>query len=353
MNLDDLELFDKLDSERMAQAIDGLPDQLWSAWQLGQEQALPAYGQIDRVVIAGLGGSAIGADLLKAYSAPSASVPIEVWRNYELPAYAKGPETLVIASSHSGNTEETLSAFDAAQSSGASILAVTTNGELKRRAEEAKTGLWVFEHDGQPRAAVGFSFGLLLVALSRLGLIEDPEEELADAVEEMKRQQKRLTADVPVAQNPAKRMAGQFIERWPTIIGADHLAPVARRWRTQVAELSKAVAQFEELPEADHNMLAGVKAPESLFGQTMVVFLVAKDLHPRNIARAEITREVLMVEGFNTDDVMAEGDSRMAQQWTSLHYGDYVSYYLAMAYGVDPSPVHAIETLKQRLAEAG
>jgi glucose/mannose-6-phosphate isomerase len=351
MNLDDLDHFESLDKGKMGQAIDGLPDQLLEAWKLGQERPLPQIERIDRVVIAGLGGSAIGADLLKAYCSSSAAVPIEVWRNYVLPAYATGPGTLVIASSHSGNTEETLSAFDRAQEGGATILAVTTNGELKRKAGEAKAGLWVFEHDGQPRAAVGFSFGLLLAAISRLGLIADPEAEVEDAVEEMKRQQKKLNARVPVTQNPAKRMAGQFIDRWPTIIGADHLAPVARRWRTQIAELAKAVAQFEELPEADHNMLAGVGAPESLFGHTMIVFLVAKDLHPRNIARSEITREVLMVEGFNTDDVMAEGDSRLAQQWTSLHYGDYVSYYLAMAYGVDPSPVHAIETLKQRLSE--
>ena len=138
--------------------------------------------------------------------------------------------------------------------------------------------------------------------------------------------------------------------RWPTIIGADHLAPVARRWRTQIGEIAKSLGQFEELPEADHNMVAGVEKPESLFGSTMVVFLRGNEYHPRNQVRTDATKELLMVEGMNTDLVQARGESRMAEQWTTLHFGDYVSFYLAMAYGVDPTPVHAIEELKREIA---
>jgi glucose/mannose-6-phosphate isomerase len=351
MNLDDLELFARLDSQAMGEAIDGLPDQLAAAWGLGQEFDLPAIDDIERVVIAGLGGSAIGADLLRAYAVNQAEVPIEVWRDYDLPAYAAGPATLVIASSHSGNTEETLSGFERGLAQGASLLAVTTGGELAERAEAEGVPVWRFEHDGQPRAAVGYSFGLLLAALCRLGLLPDAAADVVDAVEEMKRQQKQLTAEVTVTSNPAKRMAGQLIDRWPTIIGAEFLGPVARRWRTQIAELAKAVAQFEILPEADHNMVAGVEAPEGLFGATMVVFLEAAALHLRNRVRTRLTREILMVEGFNTDAIRAVGQSKLAQQWTPLHFGDYVSYYLAMAYETDPSPVRAIASLKERLEE--
>jgi len=351
MNLDDRELFAKLDTQDMGAAIDGLPDQLAHAWQLGQELDLPSFESIERIVIAGLGGSAIGADLLRAYAVDQADLPIEVWRNYDLPGYAADPSTLVIASSHSGNTEETLSAFERGLQQGASLLAVTTGGELADRAEAEGVAVWRFEHEGQPRAAVGYSFGLLLAALGRMGVLPNASEAVADAVGEMKRQQKQLTADVTVTSNPAKRMAGQLIDRWPTIIGAEFLGPVARRWRTQIAELAKAVAQFEILPEADHNMVAGVEGPESLLGSTMVVFLEAAALHPRNMARTKLTREILMVEGFNTDAIRAVGQSKLAQQWTALHFGDYVSYYLAMAYGVDPSPVRAIASLKERLEE--
>lgn len=351
MNLEDLDYFQSIDRQDMLAEIDGLPDQLLTAWKLGQDFALPNSQGISRVIVAGMGGSAIGADLLASYIAPFASVPAIVWRNYGLPAYVAGPDTLLIASSHSGNTEETLSAFQAGIEAGARLLAVTTGGRLAELAEEQGAALWRFQHQGQPRAAVGYSFGLLLRALDRLDLIPPQADLLTEAVEELKRQQKRLNAASPVADNPAKRMAGQLIDRWPTVIGAEFLAPVARRWRTQIAELAKAVAQFEELPEADHNMLAGVEAPESLIGQTMMVFLTAPDLDPRNRQRTQLTRQLLMVEGFNTDKVEAVGPSRLAQQWTCLHFGDYTAYFLAMAYGLDPTPVSAIEDLKERLEE--
>jgi len=352
MNLDDTAYFQELDPGGMLAAIDGLPDQLQTAWELGLSQPLPRM-DIRQIVIAGLGGSAIGGDLVVSYAAPLATAPISVWRNYDLPAHAKDPHTLVITSSHSGNTEETLSAFESARQAGVSILSISTGGELAHRAKSLNAPSWTFEHHGQPRSAIGFSFGLILAAIYRLGLISDPGAEIADAVAAMRNQQEILRADVAAVQNPAKRVAGQLIERFPLFLGADLLAPVARRWRTQVAELSKAVAQFEELPEADHNMLAGVINPELLFDRTMVLFLRASLNHPRNLVRIEATRQVFMVEGFNTDIIDAQGNTRLAQQWTSLHFGDYTAYYLAMAYGIDPTPVEAIETLKRHLQGAG
>ncbi len=351
MNLDDRKTFEQLDPQDMLASIDGLPDQLQQAWELGKRLPLGEISNVKQIVIAGMGGSAIGGDLLAAYVAPMVMVPVIVWRNYELPAYASGENTLVVASSHSGNTEETLSAFEAAWESGAQVLAITTGGELARRAENVGAPVWRFEHDGQPRAAVGFSFALLLGLLTRLGVIPDPELEVDEALEAMRSQQRGINADVPVVENPAKRMAGQLMGRWPTILGADFLEPVARRWRGQISELAKAVAQFEALPEADHNMVAGVGNPEALFAQTMLVFLQGEALHERNELRVEVTRQVLMLEGFNTDVIRAKGDSRLAQQWTALHFGDYTAYYLAMAYGVDPTPVAAIEDLKARLLE--
>ena len=352
MNLDEQDRFQEVDPEGMLAEIDGLPDQLQAAWDLGQSLPLPIVEEVRQVVIAGMGGSAIGGDLLAAYVAPRMSIPVIVWRNYDLPAYASGPGTLVITSSHSGNTEETLSAFERGREAGVSLMAITTGGELARRAEAQSVPLWSFKHSGQPRAAVGYSFGLLLAALARQDLIPDPTDEVVDAVAAMHRQQKKLRADVPVTQNPAKRLAGQMMERWPTIVGADFLAPVARRWRTQISELAKAVAQFEELPEADHNMVAGVVQPESLFGSTMVIFLRASLNHPRNTIRVDATSHILMVEGFGTNIIQARGDTRLAQQWTCLHFGDYTAYYLAMAYGIDPTPVAAIEGLKEILVRA-
>lgn len=346
--MSDVDRFAGSDPQDMRGQIEALPAQLEAGWVLGMQQPALPDGKPALVILAGMGGSAIGADLVAAYAGPLLPVPLIVWRGYDLPACA-GPETLVVLSSHSGNTEETLSAFDAGRRAGVRLLSITTGGELARQSDQAGVPVWRFEHRGQPRAAVGFSFALILAGLHRLGLAPEAGAEIRGAAQAMREQQRTLQAESPVPHNPAKRMAGQLLDRLPLIIGGGLLAPVARRWRTQIAELAKSVAQFEELPEADHNMVAGVGHPESLITRTMAVFLRASLDLPRLAARVEATRQVLMVEGFNTDVIEAAGTTRLAQQWTCLHYGDFVAYYLAMAYGVDPTPVAAIEDLKARL----
>jgi glucose/mannose-6-phosphate isomerase len=351
MNLDNTKAFKELDPQNMIAEIDGLPDQLADAWALGNQLPLSADEDIRQVLIAGMGGSAIGADLLAAYVEPLCRVPIIVQRDYALPAWARGHETLVVASSHSGNTEETLSVFEQAVENNCSLIAITTGGTLLEAAKDAKAQIWQFEHKGQPRAAVGYSFGLLLALFSRLSLIPDPTDELTKTISMMKTEQGALRVDSPTMQNPAKRLAGQCYGRWVTVMGSEFLSPVARRWKGQISEIAKAWAQFEFLPEADHNTLAGVVNPSEMLNSTMILFLRARAYHPRNQLRTNITKEIFMLEGMGTDFFNAQGDSRLAQLWTTLHFGDYLSYYLAMAYGVDPTPVEAIEGLKVRLRE--
>jgi glucose/mannose-6-phosphate isomerase len=349
MDLADLSDLILRDPQNMLAHIDCLPNQLQAAWELGRSLPLPECKEIRRVIISGMGGSAIGADLLAVYAAPTCRVPIIVHRDYGLPAYAQNSETLMIASSHSGNTEETLDSFEEARVHGCTLMAVTTGGQLGKKAEEAKIPLWQFEHKGQPRAAVGYSFGLLLAALTRLGLIPDPENEINEAVEAMHTQQESLRADVPVAKNPAKRLAGQLMERCVTVVASGYLAPVARRWKTQINEIAKAAAQFEILPEADHNTLAGLLNPQPFQTHTMTIFLRAPSDHPRNRLRLDLTRQGFMMEGMNTDFYTARGNSPLAHIWTALHFGDYNAYYLALAYGMDPTPVTALEDLKATL----
>lgn len=191
MNLDDLDRFRQLDPSGMLEKIDELPAQLEKAWGLGQSLALPSGPAPRRLLIAGLGGSAIGADLLAAYAVPLCPIPITVWRDYDLPAWAAGAETLVIASSHSGNTEEVLSSFEKAGNAGASRLALTTGGELAAQAQRSGVALWGFPNEGPPRTAVGYSFGLLLALLSRLELTPDASQDVADAAAAMRAQDRK------------------------------------------------------------------------------------------------------------------------------------------------------------------
>ena len=353
MNLDDLDRFKQLDTLNMLGEIEDLPDQLGFAYQLDLKHDLPEWKDVKQVVIAGMGGSAIGADLLASYSAALAPLPVFVHRDYGLPFFARGEETLLICSSHSGNTEETLDAFEAGRKAGCRIVAVTTGGELAKRAGENNIPIWTFEHSGQPRAAVGFSFGLLLAMFERLGFLPDQKDALDDAVTSMKRLQEHLKADVPAVKNPAKRYAGQLMGRWTTVMGSGLLTAVARRWKGQINEIAKAGANFEFLPEADHNTLAGTMNPEEVLNpHTMTLFLRAPSDHPRNRLRSDLTRKAFMLEGMNTDHVDGTGDTPLAHMWTLILFGDYVAYYLAMGYGVDPTPIPALEEFKKSMAQA-
>jgi glucose/mannose-6-phosphate isomerase len=348
MNLDDLSLIQKLDTLNMLGEINSLPTQLENAWILGQSLPLPVMEGIQKVILSGMGGSAIGADLVSAYVAPTCPVPVVVHRDYGLPAWASGPGTLMVASSHSGETEETLDSFDAGAKSGCRVIAICTGGELEKRALAARIPVWKFSHAGQPRAAVGWSFGLLLSLFSRLGLIPDPSQELAAAILGMRSRQPILAAAIPSAGNPAKRLAGLLVDRWVNVFGSGILAPVARRWKDQLNELAKTGAGFEFLPEADHNALAALVNPEML-GKVITLFLSSPSDHPRNQKRTTLTHKAFLAAGMNTDLFTAIGDSPLEQMWTTLHFGDYLGFYLAIAYGMDPTPVEALQGFKRAL----
>ncbi len=349
MHLDTFEEFQNIDSLNMLAEIDGLPHQFEQAYKHSFSYDLHDLQKPELILVAGMGGSAIGADLLSTYCAPICSVPIISLREYTLPAWACTHRTLVVASSHSGNTEETLSVFDQAAAAKLPILAIATGGKLAQRAKEGQYPYWDFQHAGQPRAAVGFSFGILLALLERLELIESHQELVQKTVDHLVEKQKQYRADVPIVKNPVKRLAGQAIGRQVSVFGADHLAPVARRWKTQINELAKAWAQFEFLPEADHNTLAGLLHEETILEKTMALFLTGSRTHPRNVLRSELTKQEMMIAGLAVDSVEFNADSRLTEMWDAILFGDYFSYYLALSYGVDPTPIEALDNLKRNL----
>jgi glucose/mannose-6-phosphate isomerase len=352
MNLDDLNTFKQIDAGGMLAHIDGLPGQIEAAWARGAALPLPDLSGVTQVVLCGLGGSAIGGSLLAALTANESRVSFTVNRDYDLPAWAHGPQTLVIGSSHSGNTEETLSGFRQAIQRKTTLMALTSGGQIADLCRQAGGTLWTFDYKSQPRAAVGYSFALPLQLFCRAGWIADRAADLEGALAAMRAQQTALRAESPATRNPAKRLAGQFMDRFVLVFGSGFMGTVARRWKGQISENAKAWAQFEELPEMNHNSVVGTENPESLVNKCMVVFLESDFDHPRNKVRLAVTRELFMTAGFNTDVIRGSGPTPLAQLLTCLHYGDYVSYYLAMAYGSDPTPIGPINILKDRLAHS-
>ena len=352
MNLDDLAYFKSIDPANMLAHIEGLPAQIEAAWAHAPTLPLPDLLGVTQVVLCGMGGSAIGGSLLAALTANESRVSLVVCRDYDLPAFAAGPQTLVIGSSYSGSTEETLSAFGQAIERKTKLMAITTGGPIANLCREAGGAVWEFVYKSQPRAAVGYSIALPLALFCRAGWVQDKSADMARALAALREQQHSLRAKSPVTSNPAKRMAGQFMDRFGLIFGSGVMGAVARRWKGQISENAKAWAQSEELPEMNHNSVVCVENPDSLINKYMVVFLESDFDHPRNKQRSAITRELFMTGGFNTDAIRGAGPTPLAQLLTCLHYGDYVSYYLAMAYGADPTPIGPINVLKERLAKA-
>ncbi len=351
MNLDSWALFHEIDPDDMLGRIAELPQQCRRAWANVQSLELPAeYRQVNKIVVLGMGGSAIGGDLLRVLAEPECAVPIVTNRDYTVPAFVNA-ETLVIASSYSGNTEETLSAFDQARERGAKLLAITTDGELAQRARELEVPLLTFRYQSQPRAALGYSLVSLIGVMQKLGFIGDKEADLEEAAVVLETLQEEIKETVPVTENPAKQLAKRLYGHLPVIYGAGYLAEVAHRWKTQLNENAKAWSFFEPLPEFNHNAVVGYQFPEELAERILVVMLVSSLNHPRHKARFRVTQEILAKRGIAYEIIEARGESPLAQMLSAIHFGDYVSFYLAMLYEIDPTPVKVIDYLKERLAE--
>lgn len=342
---------DQLDTLSMIDHISTLPEQIIQAWKDSASLTVPTLTNISNIVILGMGGSAIGGSLLSSLLSTECPVPIFSNRDYDIPSFVN-ENSLVIASSYSGNTEETLTALSLAHKQNAQIVTISTGGQLIKDTKSYGGTSWIFNHQSQPRAALGYSLILPLILLNRLGLIRDFTNDIKETHQILLHQNKIFGKSSPLSNNPAKRLAGQMLERIVVIFTAEPLSPVARRWRGQIAENSKAWAQYEDIPEMNHNSVVGLNKPDAFIDNTFILFLDSPQLHPRNQYRMQLTRELVLGSGYNCDTIMSNGESRLAQMLSLVHYGDYVSLYLAIAYGEDPSPVENIAWLKSKLSES-
>lgn len=340
------------DPENMLSYINRLPDDLEVAWQLGNTLPLPNLPKPRAIVICGMGGSAIGGDFFGSYLRDISDVPVYSHRDYGLPAWASGAEILVICSSHSGNTEETIDCFKTALERGCSILTISTGGKLREMAQEAGVTAWTFEHDGQPRTALAYSFGILLGLANRLNIISDQSAAIAESIQLMREWRPVYSNFESEDPNPCEELAIRLLDKNAVIFGAGSMEVIARRWSAQIAELAKAWASFESIPEMNHNTLAGLIFPEDLIENTSAVFLSAETDHPRNKLRIKISAELFAESQIEVFEVFAKGESRLAQMWSLAQFGDYVAYYLALSYGIDPTPVTILSQLKQKLADS-
>ncbi len=351
IDLDDVAYLQHVDPEGMGVRVSELPSQCREAKVLAEECSLPIeYSLVDAVVILGMGGSAIGGDLVRTLVERECSVPIIVNRHYDLPAFVN-EHVMVIASSYSGNTEETLCAFSEALKRGARPLAITTGGKLAEICTSQNLPLITFDYKSQPRAALGYSLVPLLVVLAKLNLIGDKAADLDEGIAVMERLQGEIGVQVPETDNAAKQLARRLEGQLPVVYGAEHLAAVARRWKCQFNENSKGWGFWEVLSELNHNAVVGYEFPAALAREVRVLMLSSDLYRPRQRVRVEVTGEILAEKGVVHETIVVQGDSPLSQALWAIHFGDYVSYYLAALRGVDPTPVKTIAYLKERLAQ--
>jgi glucose/mannose-6-phosphate isomerase len=353
--LDNVDTIRSVDPGNMYNRIFDFPEQVAEAHKLADGWKInPAdFSGVKNIVVIGMGGSAIGGDLVRSYLGQRLQVPMLICRHYTLPEFVDD-ETLVIASSYSGNTEETLAALDDALGRKAMLVAMTTGGLMADVCKVNDIPSLTLPTGMQPRAALGYSMVPLLILFDKLGLVKGLAKELPQAIKEMQMRREVYIEDTPTEKNLAKAVAAKLHGRIPLIYGGPTMTDVvAVRWKGQLCENSKNMSFANQFPEFNHNELVGycdqIKAHKD---HLTVVMIRTGDDHPKVTRRVDIVKGIIEKAGVPVVDVWGMGTTPLSRLLSLVQLGDFVSYYLAILNNVDPTPVAAIETLKKALAES-
>ncbi|MBU1318209.1 MAG: bifunctional phosphoglucose/phosphomannose isomerase [candidate division Zixibacteria bacterium] len=339
----------EFDPDGMYGDIASFPDHLEEGMRIASQASLPEIpvNSIDHIIVCGMGGSAIGADLVRSYLADRLGIPMSICRHYRLPGYA-GKSTLVIGSSYSGNTEETLSSIADAERVGAQTICITTGGKLEKMAAKNDWACVKIPPGMMPRAALAYSFVPLLVLMSRLGFAPGCDNDLQEATGTARSRVKELSIDND--KNEAMKLAEMIRGRIPIIYaGQDHIDAVAVRFKGQICENSKQLAFTNVYPEFNHNELVGWSIFEPFVDKLIVITLRDIDDHKRVSARMKIVGEIFSSNDIPAVEIASDGDSLLSRMMSLIQFGDFTSFFLAMLNRTDPSPVHVIDHLKSEL----
>lgn len=339
-----------IDISGMYSLIRSFPEQSAEAVDIAKKTRLIfSLSKIRNIVVTGLGGSAIGGDILRGYSAGQADVPIIVNRSYTLPQFV-GKNTLVVVSSYSGGTEETISAYAQARKKGAQILVISSGGKIGEMAAKLRHN-WIKIPGGvPPRAALGYSFFTMLTAFQMVGVLKSKPAELKETLDLLR----HLSAEYSdYEKNPQPlQLAEQMANMLPIIYSStERFDAVNLRWRGQISENAKTVAYGNLFPEMNHNEIVGYSTLKDLLSRFFAVYLLDEEDHPRVKARFEFVKEIIRPYCSDVVEIHSQGKSLLARIFSLVHFGDWLSFYLAIKKGVDPTPVGNIDMLKKRLSE--
>jgi len=339
MNLDDIEGISKVDREGMLDVIEKFPEQVGEAADMMKSFPSPDF-DVENVIITGMGGSAIGGEMIASLFKKESKVPIIVNRGYELPSFA-GEKTLLVAASYSGNTEETLSCFEEAVERGCKTITISSGGNLEKESEKADFYIKI-PGGMQPRAALAYLLLPSMAILEKVGITG--KTDVNETVKVLGKLRAVIKKDVPARDNPAKRIASG-ISGIPLVYGHGILAVAARRWRQQLNENAKMRAFDFSVPEANHNELMSW---EGNGGDTTCIFLrdsgEGKQIRKRFDYMKEVYGKMAKVE-----EIYVEGEDAFSRLMYAVYMGDCVSNYCAVLRDIDPTPVGLIQELKKKL----
>jgi glucose/mannose-6-phosphate isomerase len=348
VDLDDAEAVRDQDPGGMVAAVGNLGSDCREGYSNGVGAGgLPDLADVRSVVFCGMGGSAVAGDVFRSVFRDRLGVPVEVNRSPELPAHA-GPHSLVVVSSYSGNTSETLGAFREATKRGCRAIVVTSGGTIAEEAHGAGVPVVGVPGGFQPRAAMGWLAFTALGALEAAGLLPPLAEDVAEAAGEVEARAAVCSPDSLTGENPAKRLAKELDERIPVVWGAEGIgATAAARWKTQFNENGKMPAWWSSMSELDHNEVVGWTEP---FGGAHAVIALRHEAEdPEIAARFPLSLQIAADAGADTHEVWATGRSSLARLMSLIALADFTSAYVAIRKGVDPTPVDVIQRLKAAL----
>jgi len=354
-DFNDIKKIRELDKYNMLDILFGLPGQCRDAIRIADNFKAPAgykAGSFNKIFFTGLGGSAIGGDIVKTYLSAQMDKPVIVNRNYDIPAFIDN-KTLAFVSSYSGDTEETLSAYSQIKKKHAKIITITAGGRLQKLSQKDKIPCMLIPAGIPPRTAIGYMTIIPLVTLSKIKIIKKQDSAIKESIDVLNYLKENiLDPSVPAPSNIAKAIAEKIYNRFVIIYGADYfLGAVVTRWRQELEENSKILCLAGVFPEMNHNEITGWEDVRHICRDFSVIFLRDRDEHPRVSRRMQVSRELITKRAENIIEVASRGESLLARTFSLIYIGTFVSFYLAMLNSVDPTPVNNVTYLKKRLAE--
>lgn len=350
---EELNEIQKIDTGNMYKAVSGFPDQMKDAVTIGDSFEVDSgrYQNINRIVLCGMGGSAIGGDLARSLLADELAVPFDICRDYKIPRYC-GKNTLVIGSSYSGNTEETLAAFKTAIDRECRLFVLTTGGALLKLAKANQVPAMRPREGFQPRAALSYSFTLLLMFLHKIGLSSYDRDALMAAAKFLKHRVQSFSIDNPIESCVTKQLAKKLVGRVPIIYSGPGLtAPAAVRFAGQLSENAKVLAFSNQFSEFNHNQLVGFESAAQYKDSFFVIVLRDTDDGQAIGKRMDIVEGLIAGKEMDVVEIVSTGENKLERLLSLVQVADFTSFYLAINRGVDPTPVEPIESLKRALSE--